>query len=309
MKMSGKLVSVIIPTYNEEEDILKVLEHTASLEYKNKEVIVVDSGSTDNTREIVEKFSKKYRFVRLIKQKKREGVSSARNLGIKESKGQILIILNADVLLLPDFIKKIIKHYENGAGFVLVHARARNNNYVTTRFVNASQEYFYGNNTGIVWTEGFSCLRKAAFDAGLFSAVGKSAGGEDAIFGENLERRGYKKVFDYSINVEHYVQKDLKKFLTERENNRGRTNVFFKFYTKKIPTWKILSESVLRAFANIMYIVTIVLPVYTAIKMSKFSPRRYKDIPPFFKILILEEFHKIRAKFNAIRVILTNHGQ
>lgn len=62
IKSQQPLVSVVIPTYNEEKDIVACLESVESQTYKRIEVLIVDDGSTDRTREIVQK----YKRVRLI---------------------------------------------------------------------------------------------------------------------------------------------------------------------------------------------------------------------------------------------------
>jgi len=102
-------VSVVIPAYNEEDHIGKCLESIKKVNYpKNKiEVIVIDDGSTDDTRKIVSSFD-----VKLIKGK-HEGVGISRNLGIKKSTGKIIIFLDADETINKNFIIEVVKPFEN----------------------------------------------------------------------------------------------------------------------------------------------------------------------------------------------------
>lgn len=103
IKNKNPLVSVIIPTYNEEEDIVACLESLRNQTYQNQEVIVVDDGSTDSTIELIQKFG----GVIIIKQA-HQGPGAARNLGASEAKGEILVFIDADMVLFPDYIDKLI---------------------------------------------------------------------------------------------------------------------------------------------------------------------------------------------------------
>lgn len=87
------MISIVIPLYNKEQQIRKTLESVFHQTYQNYEIIVVNDGSTDNSVKVVEdlKISK----IRLINQEN-GGVSSARNRGIIESRGEYIAFLDAD---------------------------------------------------------------------------------------------------------------------------------------------------------------------------------------------------------------------
>lgn len=97
------VVSVIIPTYNEEKDIVEALKSLQKQSYKNFEVIVVDDGSTDKTIEIVKKFKK----VRVIKGQ-HKGPGFSRNLGAKKAKGKILVFVDADMTFEKNYLKYLV---------------------------------------------------------------------------------------------------------------------------------------------------------------------------------------------------------
>ena len=117
------LISIIIPTYNEAEDIRRTLEAIVRLAYPRKEVIVVDN-SRDGTSAIVQEFAAQ--GVLLLRQQQQDGRSGARNQGILQAVGDVVVILNADVLLPPDFLSRIAQHYMQGADYVLVESRVEN---------------------------------------------------------------------------------------------------------------------------------------------------------------------------------------
>ena len=95
--MQKQLVSVIIPCYNQGIYLAKAIESILSQSYQNFEIIVVDDGSTDHTKQVAQK----YPLAKYIYQSN-QGVSAARNNGIKNSSGELIVFLDADDWLLPD---------------------------------------------------------------------------------------------------------------------------------------------------------------------------------------------------------------
>jgi glycosyltransferase involved in cell wall biosynthesis len=104
-------ISVIIPTYNESSGIEETIARVYSQTRKPDEVLVVDD-STDDTPEKVLALAKKHRSLRLIRGR-RVGVSAAKNLGAKNSKGDVLVFLDADILLGPDCLEVLEKKFRD----------------------------------------------------------------------------------------------------------------------------------------------------------------------------------------------------
>ena len=103
-----KLISIIIPVYNEEKSISECLTSLQGQTLQGGEVIVIDDGSTDHTVELVKKFE-----VTLLKQN-HQGPGAARNLGAKKTKGDILVFVDADMTFAPDFVEKLIAPIREG---------------------------------------------------------------------------------------------------------------------------------------------------------------------------------------------------
>lgn len=103
------LVSIVIPNYNGKNDLRNCLKSLRKLKYHEKEVIVVDSGSTDGSAQMVcEEFPK----VRLIKTGKM-GIGEANNVGIEAAKGDIIVFdLNSDDVVDEDWLTHLIKSIE-----------------------------------------------------------------------------------------------------------------------------------------------------------------------------------------------------
>ncbi len=95
---NNPIISIVIPLYNKEKAISKTIYSALSQTFDDYEIVVVDDGSTDKSVDIVKAIhSDKIRLI----SKKNGGVSSARNRGIEEAKGQWIIFLDADDFLLP----------------------------------------------------------------------------------------------------------------------------------------------------------------------------------------------------------------
>ena len=94
------LVSVIIPCYNQAHFLDEAIQSALAQTYSHREVFIVDDGSADNTAEVAAGFG----GVRYIRQEN-SGVSAARNTGLKESRGEYLVFLDADDRLLPEALE------------------------------------------------------------------------------------------------------------------------------------------------------------------------------------------------------------
>ena len=106
-------VSVIIPAYNSSKTILNTLLSVKKQNYDKIEVIVIDDGSLDNTAAIVEQFAEQNGDLNIVLiKKKNEGVSIARNIGLKRATGDLIAFLDSDDEWLEDKLKKQVKILE-----------------------------------------------------------------------------------------------------------------------------------------------------------------------------------------------------
>ena len=103
--MESKLISIIIPCYNDSKYIEQSVNSALNQTYQNKEVIVVDDGSNVKTKEILKKIEPK--ITKLITQKN-QGQSTARNAGIEAASGAYILTLDSDDYFEPSFCEKAI---------------------------------------------------------------------------------------------------------------------------------------------------------------------------------------------------------
>jgi len=106
-------VSVLIPAYNEEDSIKGTVEAVLKSDYKNiLEIIVINDGSTDNTRKIVEGVMKKNKLVKILN-KKNSGKADSINQALKIAKGELVVIMDADSYICSDAIGKMIGFFDD----------------------------------------------------------------------------------------------------------------------------------------------------------------------------------------------------
>ena len=101
MSAARPLVSVVVPAYNHAGRLPDTLKSILAQDYPLMEVLVVDDGSTDRTAEAVKPFLADHPNLGYVRQKNR-GVGQARNLGIAETKGELIAVCDADDLWLPN---------------------------------------------------------------------------------------------------------------------------------------------------------------------------------------------------------------
>lgn len=120
--------SIIVPVYNTEEYLQRCLDSILNQTYNNYEIIIVNDGSTDGSKEIIKSYISKYPDKIIVVNKKNGGLSSARNKGVKKAKGDYILFVDSDDTIQsgllktlstktkdePDLIRFQIKEIRNG---------------------------------------------------------------------------------------------------------------------------------------------------------------------------------------------------
>ena len=104
-------VSVIVPAYNSEKYIEKCIETVNEQTFKDYEMLIINDGSTDKTLEIIENKMKEYNWLRVITIEN-HGQGYARNLGVREAKGDYVLFLDSDDLLKPETLELTVNKME-----------------------------------------------------------------------------------------------------------------------------------------------------------------------------------------------------
>lgn len=145
-------VSVLIPAHNEEKVIKKTVQSILDLDYDNDkyEIIVINDNSSDNSAKILQKMKERNpgRFLKIINTDNiigGKGKSNALNIGLEQSKGEIIAIYDADNTPEKTALKELVYTIENDskAGAVIGKFRCRNKDKnLLTRFINLEGIYF-----------------------------------------------------------------------------------------------------------------------------------------------------------------------
>jgi len=211
------MISVIICTYNRDKYIYNVLKSLAlgTLEASAYEIVLVDNNCTDNTRKEVEHFCNVFPQVSLrYFVETNQGLSHARNRGIKESKGDILVYVDDDATVNPEYLKTyadwfaahpetdaaggpIIPHYETGA-------EPRWMTYFIKRLLTGY--LYFGSKAGPFPGQNYPGGGNAAYRSSVFEKVGlynvelgrngdSLGGGEEKDIFDKMKREGMQFIY------------------------------------------------------------------------------------------------------------------
>ena len=240
-------VSVVIPTYNRQpilEKCLRAMEQQllpADSPIADYEVVIVDDGSTDGTVNWLRENAAALPHVRLFEQN-HKGPAIARNLGVTEARGDIIIFVDSDLVVLPDFLHQhgtALKqaYEEKGSDRVFTYGRVVNTcNFDAPtsepfKVTDYSQAFFATGNVAIArhWLEA----------AGLFDTQFQLYGWEDLELGVRLKNLGLSLVKVPAAVGYHWhppFSLDQIPSLIDKEIQRGRMGVLF---YQKHPTWDV----------------------------------------------------------------------
>lgn len=116
-------VSIVVPCFKQAEYLPHTLDSVLAQTYGNWECVVVDDGSPDDTRQVVEKYSLNDSRISCISQSNK-GLSAARNIGIANTSGKYILPLDADDLIEPEYIELAVQYLENHNDVKVVYCRA-----------------------------------------------------------------------------------------------------------------------------------------------------------------------------------------
>jgi dolichyl-phosphate beta-glucosyltransferase len=122
MTISSKMLSVVVPAYNEEKRLrvsLPVLWSEIGIHYPRFEIFIVDDGSTDATADVVMTFAQKHAGVRLIRYQQNRGKGYAVRTGVLASKGDCILFCDADLSTPVGEVLKLQKAIEGGADIAI----------------------------------------------------------------------------------------------------------------------------------------------------------------------------------------------
>lgn len=206
-------VSIIIPTYNEKGNINILLDRIHnSMNGTDYETVIVDDNSPDGTAGLIDELSKKYP-VRLIIRKDKRGLASAVVTGLQNAKGNIFIVMDADLQHPPEKIPSFIQEINNGADITIANRYADKDGFdglgLHRKIISKCANY-----------PAKILFRKLAdindIQSGFFALK------SDVIKGVDLQPIGYKILLEILILGNYNNVKELSYKFAKRENGKTK---------------------------------------------------------------------------------------
>ncbi|MDJ0691150.1 MAG: glycosyltransferase [Xenococcaceae cyanobacterium MO_188.B32] len=241
----AKFFSVVIPTYNRQSILIKCLKALETQKksnfIKDYEVILVDDGSTDGTLEWLVENATKFPHVKTFSQT-HQGPAAARNLGVKQAKGDTIIFIDSDLIVTETFLQAHANALAKGEektnsdrlftyGWVINTCNFDNPTSESYKITDFSAAYFATGNVAIA--------RKWLEKVGLFDTRFQLYGWEDLELGVRLKQLGLKLVkCPEAVGYHWHPPFNLEQIpsMIEREIERGKMGVIF---YQKHPTFNV----------------------------------------------------------------------
>lgn len=100
-------LSIIVPVYNTQNEMAKCLESILKQKNENIEILVINDGSTDSSKQVIQEYQLKYPNTITYYEKENTGIADTRNVGINKAKGKYILFVDSDDYLSLDFLKKL----------------------------------------------------------------------------------------------------------------------------------------------------------------------------------------------------------
>ena len=226
--MASHRVSVIIPAYNDERGIPSAIHEIEEQTYKNLEILVVDDGSSDNSVAVATKYSDGKANIRIIKTP-HSGPSHARNVGLAESKGDVVFFSELDCVYENTYVEKAVGELDSdpkASAVCLTGAPLMKRSTLATECIDienkAQHRLLNEGKTKPFYAWVFrrdALLKVGAFDEKLFQ-------GEDKDLFKRMENAGYSVAWVPGIHWRH-VRDQTTWVMAKKWFTRGRSRLLY----------------------------------------------------------------------------------
>jgi len=281
--MNEPFVSVIVAAYNSEKKISKCINSLFNIGYPNYEIIVIDDGSTDRTKDVLSEFKGRINII----ESKHSGPSKCRNIAVKEAKGEFIAFTDSDCIVDRNWIKELVKCFINdkvaGSGGIQLSPEDE------THFGKRVQKFFdlTGFLGGYIKSSRSEELKEVSHNPSCNVMYRKSAfleiGGfdediwpsEDVDLDFRLKKRGFIFMFNPKAIIYHYRAQSIKQLASMMHRYGVMQGILTKKYgffrrIQFIPV--ILIVLLIMIIANYFWlIIPLVLYFYMLIKLKSLS--------------------------------------
>jgi glycosyltransferase involved in cell wall biosynthesis len=260
------MISIICPTYNEEKYISKCLESINNQDYHDEsiEILIIDAMSDDNTRKIIETYMKKLKNIKIF-ENHNKAVPFAMNIGIKNSKGDIIIRIDAHAYYPENYISTLVKYLkelnaDNVGSICKTEVLNKTKKAIAIKEILQSKlgvgnsQFRLGTNKIIaVDTVPFGCWRKEIFKKyGLFNE--KLIRNQDIELNKRILRNGGKIFLIPDTYCIYYARENIKDLIRNNYQN-GKWNILTAYFTKDVTSLS------LRHYIPMIFILSLILPL------------------------------------------------
>lgn len=235
-------ISIVVPVFNGQATIGQCLDSLVKQEPSNKslEIIVVDDGSQDETLKILSR----YAGISVVSQSN-AGPAAARNRGVKEATGDIVLFTDADCVPGERWVEEMVKSFLNDPSVVGVKGVYRTKqSKLTARFVQLEFEYKYqqmrkqmrkAGGIAFIDTSSAGYLRRVFLEAGGFDKTSfAKASTEDIDLSFRLVSRGYRLVFNQDAYVYHQHPESFSDYIKRKSRNVYWGTIVMRRYPGKV---------------------------------------------------------------------------
>jgi glycosyltransferase involved in cell wall biosynthesis len=236
------MVSVVIPTYNRKEPLMETLKAFSKQTFKDFEVVIIDDGSSDGTKEAIDKnnfpFEIRYFF------QGNKGPAAARNRGIREAKNEIILFTDADIIPGPELLAEHLEsHKKGGENLAVLGYMEWDPRIKLTPFRKYIADYHLAyprikdeNNVefGFFYTGNISVYKKFLIQTGFFDETFPHAAYEDTEFSYRLHKSGMRIILNRKAFAYHNHPIDFKSY-QKTVVCRGESTVVL---AQKVPSLK-----------------------------------------------------------------------
>lgn len=221
-------VSVIVCTYNAKDELKECLESLENLDYRDKEIIIVNDASSDDTLEFLQKFKNRTTLkTTIVTNERNRGVAGSRNAGIQHAAGEIIAFTDADCVADCRWISELVKIYGQedvaAVGGRILDTRVTSIWNLASKGLNfvASSEGYVSYIQGCNMSFDSSVLRKYMFSDEI------KYGYEETLLCDYLVDSGYKIYYNPGAVVHHKHRTNLAALLKQKYL-RGVSSIWYR---------------------------------------------------------------------------------
>lgn len=212
-------VSVVVPVYNDPDGIEVTLETAVEQSYPDDryEVVAVDNGSDDETRDVIRRFRRRFERVKMASETDVRGPGAARNEGIEQSDGSILAFIDADMTAEDDWLRKGVRRFVRddvdclGCDIEVKPATDRPRIWEAYEQIRGLPVEGMIERIGFIPTGSLFVRRSVFEDVGKFDS--RLTSGEDVEFGIRLRDAGYELHYEPDVTMYHPTRDSFRALL------------------------------------------------------------------------------------------------